>query len=212
MAFPTDNELEPTNQILMSIGQAPVTTLDQTNPDVAIAYNTLLEVSREVQAEGWAFNREYDVTFTPDTDDYILIASNIIRIDLNHNPTNASSNAKTNSVIRTDISDNQRKLYDKYDHTFKWTGTTYKCDVVYKYDWIDIPVPVQDYITSRAATVASSRIVGDPQQYRLLQQKEALAKATALEYECDQGDYSYFGFPRGRNYHATYKPYEVLTR
>src|SRR5210317_1336881 len=30
----------------------------QTNPDVAIAYNTLTEVTREVQSEGWVYNTE----------------------------------------------------------------------------------------------------------------------------------------------------------
>ena len=61
MAYPTTNakeELPAINQILASVGQAPVTTLDQTNPDVAIAYDTLLQVSREVQSEGWTFNTE----------------------------------------------------------------------------------------------------------------------------------------------------------
>ena len=51
MAIPTTNsasELPAVNQILQTVGQAPVTTLDQTNPDVAIAYDTLLQVSREV--------------------------------------------------------------------------------------------------------------------------------------------------------------------
>ena len=54
MTLPTSGsqtELQAVNQILASVGQAPVTTLEQTNPDVAIAYNTLLEVSREIQAE-----------------------------------------------------------------------------------------------------------------------------------------------------------------
>ena len=61
MAYPTTNakeELPAINQILAAVGQAPVTTLDQPNPDVAIAYDTLLQVSREVQSEGWTFNRE----------------------------------------------------------------------------------------------------------------------------------------------------------
>ena len=69
MPIPTTNateELPAVNQILASVGQAPVTTLDQTNPDVAIAYNTLLQVSREIQAEGWTFNTEIAVPFTPD--------------------------------------------------------------------------------------------------------------------------------------------------
>ena len=72
MAFPTTNaaqELPAINQILMACGQAPVTTLDETNPDVAIAYQTLLEVSREVQSEGWTFNKEAHYEMTPNTDD-----------------------------------------------------------------------------------------------------------------------------------------------
>ena len=43
MPIPTTNatqELPAVNQILASVGQAPVTTRDQTNPDVAIAYDT----------------------------------------------------------------------------------------------------------------------------------------------------------------------------
>ena len=36
----------------------------QTNPDVAIALNTLREVSREVQAEGWSYNTEFDYKIT----------------------------------------------------------------------------------------------------------------------------------------------------
>ncbi len=91
MPFPTTNatqELPAINQILSSCGQAPVTTLDQTNPDVAIAYDTLLQVSREVQAEGWTFNKEYHYEFTPDTNDEILIPSNILQIKLTENSAN----------------------------------------------------------------------------------------------------------------------------
>ncbi len=68
MSFPTTDaqgELQAVNQILASVGQAPVTTLEQTNPDVAIAYQTLLEVSREVQAEGWTFNKEGHYEMAP---------------------------------------------------------------------------------------------------------------------------------------------------
>ena len=47
------------NEMLGAVGQAPVNTLEQSNPDVALAYATLMTVSREVQAEGWTFNKEY---------------------------------------------------------------------------------------------------------------------------------------------------------
>ena len=86
MPFPTTNavkELPAINQILSTCGQAPVTTLDQTNPDVAIALNTLREVSREIQSEGWSFNKEYDYPITPDSNDEVVIPNNMLQMDLN---------------------------------------------------------------------------------------------------------------------------------
>ena len=97
MPFPTTNatkELPAINQILSSCGQAPVTTLDTTNPDVAIAYDTLLQVNREVQAEGWTFNKENHVEFTPDDDNgYITIPNNIIQLKLTENAANIEYDA-----------------------------------------------------------------------------------------------------------------------
>ena len=86
MPFPTTNateELPAVNQILASVGQAPVTTLDQTNPDVAIAYDTLLTVSREVQSEGWSFNTEYAYDkATTDANKEYSIPNNMLQVDL----------------------------------------------------------------------------------------------------------------------------------
>ena len=204
MAFPTTNaaqELPAINQILMACGQAPVTTLDETNPDVAIAYQTLLEVSREVQSEGWTFNKEEHVAVTPNDDNEIPILSNYLQIDL----TQADAGDKK-SVVRNG------KLYDKYNHTDKWTDGAVDCDILWFFDWVDLPRPIQDYITARASTVTSSRIVGDQTQYQILQQKEAYMRAMALEYETNQGDYSFFGHPDGSHPYVSYQPYKALTR
>jgi len=204
MAYPTTNaaqELPAINQILMACGQAPVTTLDETNPDVAIAYQTLLEVSREVQSEGWTFNKENHVEQIPDVNDEIPIANNILQIDL------SQSNAGDKHVIRKG-----GKLYDKEHHTWKWTDGPVDCDIVYLYDWVDLPRPIQDYITARASTITSSRIIGDGEQYQMLQQKEAYMRAMALEYECNQGDYSFFGKPDGSDPYVSYEPYKALMR
>ena len=204
MAFPTTNaatELPAINQILMACGQAPVTTLDETNPDVAIAYQTLLEVSREVQSEGWTFNKEEHVAVTPNDDNEIPILSNYLQIDL----TQADAGDKK-AVVRNG------KLYDKYNHTDKWTDGEVDCDILWFFDWVDLPRPIQDYITARASTVTSSRIVGDQTQYQILQQKEAYMRAMALEYETNQGDYSFFGHPDGSHPYVSYQPYKALTR
>ena len=206
MPFPTTNatqELPAINQILSSCGQAPVTTLDTTNPDVAIAYDTLLQVSREIQAEGWTFNKEYHIEFTPDTDDFIPIANNILQIKLTDN----AANREHDGIRRSG------KLYDRQHHTFKWTNSTVECDVVWEFDWVDLPQPVQDFITARAATLVSQRIVGDTEQYQMLQQQEAFARAMALEYETQQGQFTFFGHPQGQqNYYQSYQPFQVLKR
>jgi len=204
MAFPTTNaaqELPAVNQILQSCGQAPVTTLDQTNPDVAIAYQTLLEVSREVQAEGWSFNKEYHYELTPDNNNEIRIPNNMLQVDLSHNAANMDKD-----VIRRN-----GKLYDKANHTYTFTSKV-ECDITWLFDWIDLPTPIADFITARAASVVSSRIVGDGNQYAILQQKEAFTRAMAMEYECNQGDYTYFGHPGNTNTYNSYKPYNALFR
>ena len=206
MPFPTTNatqELPAINQILSSCGQAPVTTLDQTNPDVAIAYDTLLQVSREVQAEGWTFNKEYHYEFTPDTNDQILIPSNILQIKLTEN----SANMDKDGVRRSG------KLYDRHNHTYDWTDETVECDIVWEFDWVDLPQPIQDFIVARAATFVSQRIVGDTEQYQMLQQQEAYMRALALEYETQQGQFTFFGHPQGHtNYYQSYQPFHALSR
>jgi hypothetical protein len=121
-------ELQAVNQILASVGQAPVTSIDTetitdqngnsvtvvTNPDVAIAYDTLEEVSREVQGEGWTFNKEFDYPFTPDNNNQILWPNNVLQMDLSDNPKYATSYREKDTVKR------DGKLYDRMNHTFTW--------------------------------------------------------------------------------------------
>ena len=208
MAFPTTNateELPAVNEILASVGQAPVTTLDQTNPDVAIAYDTLINTSREVQSEGWLFNTEEYYPMTPDANGEIVIANNILQIDLHDEKDNSYETVRRSG-----------KLYEKINHTYDWTTLTgwdtVRCDIVWLFDWVDLPRPIQDYIVAKAATIVSTRIVGDPQIFRILQAKEIDNRAKALEYECNQGDYTFFGHKRGEKVYDSYKPYQALYR
>ena len=206
MPFPTTNatqELPAINQILTSCGQAPVTTLDQTNPEVAIAYATLLQVSREVQSEGWTFNKEYHVEFNKDNNNEILIPNNIIQIKLTENPQNSPYHA----VRRNG------KLYDRQNHRYTWEYSPIECDVVWEFDFIDLPDPIQNYIKARAATLVSGRIVGDNAQYQRLQQQEIQQRALAMEYETSQGQFTMFGHPQdSQNFYQSYQPFHALQR
>jgi hypothetical protein len=206
MSFPTtdsQDELQAVNQILASVGQAPVTTLEQTNPDVAIAYNTLKQVAREIQSEGWTFNKEYNYPLTPDAAGEILIPANMLQIDMS---VDYVYNRDKDPVPR------QGKLYDRTSHSYVWQQQTMYFDITWLFDWSDIPAVVRDYITARAASFVAMRIVGDPNLYQILSQQEAYMRATAMEWDTQQGDYTFFGHERGSNYYRPYKPFHALYR
>ena len=219
--MPTTNnaqaELQAVNEILASIGQAPVTTIEaQTvtyedgsivetviNPEVAIAYETLSQVSREVQAEGWTFNKEFEYPMTPDSNGYLNITGSMLQLDLS----NLLENSNFDTVVRNG------SLYDKVGHTDVWDTTkTYKVDVVWYYDFIDLPQVFKDYITARAATRCAIRLVGDVNLTQALSSFETWRRANCIEYECSEGDYTMFGFKQGDGYYNSYKPFKALAR
>ena len=218
-------ELQAINQMLAAVGQAPVTSIDTTtdlyrknsdgsytqldiptNPDVAMARLTLDEISRECQSEGWSFNREYEWLMTPDSiNNKIKIPDNMMQCDLSDAPKHKSKYGNVDSIKRDGF------LYDKNAHSYEWDEPVY-CDVLWLFDWEDVPRPVQDYIINKAMSIYSLRIVGDPNLYQSLQQRAMETRATALEYEAQQGDYTFFGHPTGQNYYNSYQPFHTLYR
>ena len=195
-----DTELSAVNSILGSIGQSPVTSLDFTNPEISFIHNLLREVNVDVQNEGWSFNTEYHVTYSPDTNGYFVIPPNVIRFDVHDN-----QNIKTTDVVKRN-----GRLYDKYNHTDVFTADL-DLDVVTLYEFSDLPSVFQRYITYRAAGRAAAQLVANPQLVQLLGTQEAQARAACMEYECDQGDHTFMGWPNGTSYNA-YKPHHALRR
>ena len=137
----------------------------------------------------------------PDTNKEILIPNNMLQIDASKNAANA----------QLDVIKRSGKLYDKANHTYSFDKKV-SCDITWLFDWVDIPTPIADFIINKAATTASSRIVGDVDQYEMLRQKEGFSRAIAMEYECNQGDYTFFGHPGETNTYKSYQPYNVLYR
>jgi len=203
MALPSSTtELDAVNDILNSIGQTAVTSIDQTNPDVSLAYRTLLSVSREVQSEGWSFNREYDVQFSVDNvTKKIPVDNTIIYIDA------------TKEYYQYDVIVKFGYLWDRVEQTDIFTVDYIKCDITRMYEFDVLPIYVKEYIIARAAAIASTRMVGDPNQYRFLKEREAEARARLLENDCKVGDYSFFGYENGmQNYYTSYQPFRALIR
>ena len=208
----TDTELSAVNSILGAIGQAPITTLKTStgnnslssqiseNPEIAFIFNLLRDANIDTQSEGWHFNTEYHVKFSPDSNGNILIPNDVISMDAHDNYTRRT----------TDLVRRQGKLYDKMNHTYTFTSDI-DLDVVKLYEFEDIPVVFRRYIVYRASRVAATQLVANPQLVRLLGVQEQQARAALQEYECQQGDHSMFGFEDNTTY-QTYQPWRNLRR
>ena len=199
-----ETELSAVNSILGAIGHSPVTSITgNTNPEISFIYNLLRDSNVDVQNEGWHFNTERHVEYTPDdVTNKIAIGSNVLKLDVSE------------GWIRReyDVVNRNGYLYDKFDHTDDWSDvTTIDLDVVYLYEFENIPSVFQRYITYRASRMAATQLVATPQLVQLLAQQETLARSSCQEYECNQGNHSMFGFEDDTVY-QTYQPHRNLRR
>ena len=208
----TDTALSAVNSILGAIGQAPITTLTTStgsnslssqiseNPEIAFIYNLLRDANVDTQSEGWHFNTEKHVKFSPDANGNILIGNDILSMDLHDNQAK-----RTYNLVRRN-----GKLYDKQDHTDVFTADI-DLDIVRLYEFEDLPIVFKRYIVYRASRIAATQLVANPQLVKLLGIQEQQARAALQEHECNQADHSMFGFEDNSAY-QTYQPWRNLRR
>ena len=202
-----DTALSAVNAILGSIGQSPISALDFANPEISFIYNLLKESNQDIQNEGWTFNLEYHIKENVNTsDNKIIISSDVIRIDME------DSWDRTRDFVRRKDSDGIWKMYDRVDHTFEFPDDDYfYVNVVRLLPFEDIPTVFQRYITYKASGRAAVQLVSNPGLQKMLGQYEIQARAACMEYECNQGDHNYMGWPDESAYQS-YKPYTALRR
>ena len=198
-----DTELSAVNSILGAIGQAPVTSLVFDNPEISFIFNLLRDANVDTQAEGWHFNTERHVKYTPDSvTGKIAIANDVLQLDVSE-----GWSRRTYDVVKR-----SGYLYDKIDHTDDFsTIDSIDLDVVKMYNYEDLPTVFKRYITYRASRQAATQLVANPNLAKLITQQESLARAAIMEYECNQGNHSMFGFPENTAY-QTYQPWKNLRR
>ena len=110
----------------------------------------------------------------------------------------------------TDVVRRDGRLYDKVEHTDVFEGDQY-LDITYLFAFTEVPHVFRRLITYCASGRAATQLISNPTLVQLLQQKEALARAACLEYECNQGDHSFFGWPHESRYRS-FQPYKALRR
>ena len=202
MAVAATTELEAINIMLAAIGEAPVNTLTGSLPvDVKIAQSTLVEINKSVQAEGWSFNTEIDVTLTPNASKEIVLPVNVLRVDANIHQ-------------HPDIDPIQRglKLYDRLKNTFEFDEDLI-CTVVYFRDFDEIPEQARSYINIRAARIFVDRLVSDQGLRTYTKEDEIRARVTLTETDLANGDHNMLrGDPSLTTVFGTFSPANGLIR
>ncbi len=103
-------------------------------------------------------------------------------------------------------------MYDRVNHTFEFPDDDYfYVNVIRHLKFEDIPAPFQRYIIYKSSGRAAVELVSNPQLQKSLGSFEQQARAACMEYECNQGDHTIFGWPDDSSYQS-YKPYQTLRR
>jgi hypothetical protein len=169
-------ELEAVNQILATVGETPVNSLE--NPGVSIAslaQTFLNEVSREVQSMGLHCNTEEEYPLIPDVDGFIYLPSNTLMVD---------ASDRTMDVVQRG-----NRLYDRQRHSYVFSEPL-KVDIVFFLPFSELPQVVRKYITIRTARQLQARWLSSDIIHRLTENDELSAWHALQAAEIFTGDYS----------------------
>ena len=156
-------ELDIVNEMLSTLGEAPLNELDEEHPLVPAARRIITIATYRLQSEGWWFNREH-VTLHPDpTTGEVLTPADAIRAD--------PRDRGLNFVQRG------RRLYDPENATYN-IGQEVPVVLIRNVPFADLPPTAQHVISLTAQVEFNKAYDGDETKVRMLTQ--ALGQTTTL--------------------------------
>ena len=195
------SQLEAVNRVLQMMGEAPVNSLSGQFGLAKQADDTLKDVMRRVQAEGWCFNTDYQVTLKPDSNKNLVVGSNVSRVVVD-----------ILAYPDYDIIERQGKLYDRLNQTFEFTDDV-KADLTYMFDWDELPEHARQYIMTRAGRQLQEAMIGSTDLTKLNMAAEAEARTQFVEEETTKSEHNMIrGNPNRFGPLSTYMPGRAVIR
>lgn len=177
MQLTSMTELDAVNLMLSVIGEAPVNSIEVPGlGDVAVAFQVLNEVSREVQEKGWTFNIENNYPLALSVSNEIEVPPNALRVD-------AEDSEGLNVTVRGN------RLYDRENHTYTFSNPV-KCQITFMLAFTDLPQAARYYIAIRAARKFQKRVLGSDKLEAFTQDDEMSALVSLQDQDADVGDYN----------------------
>lgn len=174
-------ELEAVNAMLATTGDTPVTVLTPgLRADVDFALNTVRLVAKSIQAKGWLFNTDRQVSLNPAMDNTITLDANVMKV--------------TKSLIDdnrdVDYSFRGGKLWDRINNTDVFNNEAI-VDITRALDFEDMPETARALIFIVAGRKYQQQTLGNTELSGFGKEDEdrALSALTLAEGLLDYNDY-----------------------
>ena len=172
------SKLTAVNEMLAAIGAQTVNSLtERVIPEVTIAIQTLDQINKRVQEQGWHWNTDLDYEVSPDSNGKLPWGFDWIRFDTK------PGQYDLDLVRRGSFLWNRRKSTYVISKTVKGT-------LVRFLTWDELPEPVRGYIIARATRKFYAEQIGDQVRLSELGRDEVLAKAAMMRAVTDQADHN----------------------
>ena len=153
-------ELEVVNEVLSTVGDNPVQSLDDEYQPVFTIKQMLTNISRAMQTKKYWFNTEYDVTLTSNTlIDKIILPFNILHFE----PTNTKYVARGLTV------------YDREERTTTITDDI-TADICLMLEFDELPQVAREYIKAKCKLQYNDEYLGEPSLRPTLEKELSMAK------------------------------------
>ena len=194
--------LEAVNRVLQMMGEAPINSLNGQYGLALQAQDSLNDVSRKLQSEGWSFNtdREKLLQRNASTNE-IAVGSNISRVVID-----------AYRYPALDVVQRGGKLYDRFNNTYVFDQDLY-VDMTIILEWEELPEHARQYITIKAGRQLQEAILGSVDLTKINLTAEMEAKALFLDEETVVSDHSMLrGNPNHSGVTMAYMPSRALRR
>jgi len=175
------SELNMINDSLLSIGEVPFLagTIVDTLPvgtDGETAKRLIRTTMIEVQTRGWYFNLDYNFPLIPDSNKFITMPPNTLRMDFG------------NTEFRHQYTIKNGQVYDYLNRTFVIEETLI-ADVIWLVDYSDLPPEAYEYISLRSARKFQQKVIGAQETDKFTVRDEADAYTNLQRLQLQSQDY-----------------------
>lgn len=194
--------LEAVNRVLQMMGEAPINSLNGQYGLALQAQDSLNDVSRKLQSEGWSFNTDREKLLQRNAStNQIAVGPNISRVVID-----------PYRYPALDIVQRGDKLYDRYNNTYVFDQDLY-VDMTIILEWEELPEHARQYITIKAGRQLQEAILGSADLTKINLTAEMEARALFLDEETVVNDHSMLrGNPNHSGVTMAYMPNRALRR